>query len=251
MRILLSIIIGLQIQIFANGQTLPKEVQKCHFGDSDCIVDKMNQVIKNYPKGIPEIGLKPIDIVDIKNLTFGNGDRNLSSWITLHFFNHVNYGFENTTITKVSGFNKDPTKNKLEISGRIPNLVHKGTYFANGRLYLVELNCTGEMTTEFQNFTFNLKFKVIPEYRNNKLYIRVYELVPLVAISRWVLWMEDFFIENSDLTIAVNHVINKNWLEFWNELEPTLLEGFASAFNNIVEDIFNKVSYTDLFLPDD
>ncbi|XP_034105945.1 circadian clock-controlled protein daywake-like [Drosophila albomicans] len=230
-------------------KAFPEEVQKCHFGDEKCLVDSMNYVIKHYRKGIPEIGVKPIDVVDIADLNLV-GHAITSTWININLTNQINYGFENTTITSVQGFNKDPTATHLNISGHIPVLIHKGFFKAVGQIYLVKANLSGISLSEFQNLKFTLKLKSIIEFRNNKRYLKIYELTPIVKISRWVIWMEDLFTENSDMTIIVNRIFNDNWLEIWNEWEPTILNSFSGVFLGLIKDVFDKVSYDDLFLPD-
>lgn len=65
---------------------------------------------------------------------------------------------------------------------------------------------------------------------------------------RWIQWLENFFPENTDLTIAMNRIFNANWVEFWNELEKPILEVFTSVFLSMIEDIFYNVSYDDMFL---
>ncbi|XP_034482151.1 circadian clock-controlled protein-like [Drosophila innubila] len=229
-------------------KALPKEIKKCHFGDEKCIVDSMNYVVKHYPKGIPEIGLKPIDVVDIGDLRLLETDKSRATWIGVNLTKQVNYGFENTTITKVEGFEKDPTV--LTISGHIPSLVHKGLFDASGRVWLVALNISGESTSEFQKLRFTLKLKGAIEYRNNKRYFKIYELKPIVKIDRWILWMEDLFTENSDLTILVNRIFNDRWLEVWNEWETQILDSFSGVFLGMVKETFDRNSYDDLFLID-
>ncbi|KAH8295411.1 hypothetical protein KR018_010947, partial [Drosophila ironensis] len=223
-------------------------IQRCYYGDSECIVQSMNNIIRYYPKGIPSIGMKPIGAVDIEDAEIVRNDPVGAVWIKLRMFEQVNYGFENTTITKVLGFTKDPTRSLLEIHGEIPSLVHKGKYSVTGRFWLFALNSTGESDSDFQNFRFSLKLKVIMEYRNNKRYLKMYELVPRVRMERWIFWLDEFFPENSDLTISINRLINKNWVEFWNEIEPSALNIFRGVFTHLIGDVFEKVPYDDLFL---
>ncbi|EDV43505.1 uncharacterized protein Dana_GF18526, isoform A [Drosophila ananassae] len=249
MRDLLLTLLGLQFFGAINSQMLPKEIPKCNFGDSQCIVKSMNALIRKFPRGIPALGLKPIDVVDIKDSKFWDDDRVGGFWLKFFLYEQVNYGFENTTITKVNGFDENPTSSLIEIHGRIPSLIHKGSYFSEGRAWLVQLNSTGESFSDFQNFRFVLKLKVIMEYRNHKRYLKIYELNPFVNMDRWVFWLDNFFAENTDATIAINHVFNKHWVEFWNELEPQNLKIFAGVFRGIFEDVFAKISYDDMFLP--
>ncbi|KAH8384157.1 hypothetical protein KR009_012325, partial [Drosophila setifemur] len=225
-------------------------IQRCHYGDSKCIIESMNRIIGSNPKGIPAIGMKPVDVVDISDSEILADNPSGPVWIKLRMFEQVNYGFENTTITAVHGFTKDPTSSWVEIHGEIPSLVHKGRYVVCGRFWYFTLNSTGESVSDFQNFKFALKLKVIMEYRNNKRHLKMYKLVPRVQMDRWILWLDDFFPENFDLTIALNKVINQNWVEIWNELEPSALNVFQGVFTHLIEDVFQNVSYDDLFLED-
>ncbi|XP_022209950.1 circadian clock-controlled protein daywake-like [Drosophila obscura] len=244
-----TVVLSLQLITVYRCQALNiSDIQRCRFGDSDCIIASMNSIIRRYPKGIPALGLKPIDVVDILDSQIWNNDQRGAVWFNFKMFDQVNYGFENTTITKVGGFDKNPTTSHIEIFGEIPSLIHKGRYTAAGKLLLIKINTTGEFISDFQNFKFSLKLKVLLEYRNNKRYLKMYELAPRVSLDRWIIWLDDFFHENTDLTILVNQVFNAHWVEFWNELEPSILSVFRSVFTRMIEDIFEKVSYDDLFL---
>ncbi|ALC46324.1 CG7079, partial [Drosophila busckii] len=229
---------------------LAEDVTKCRFGDVECIKDSMNALIKQYPRGIPGMGLKPIDVVDFKGWEVFKTAPNGRIWLTFKYFNTTNYGFENMTITEVKGFSKDPTATRMEIHGYIPSLIHKGIYAASGRIWFINVNSTGKAMSDLQKVQFTLKLKVILEYRDNKRYLRIDELVPIMEISRWIFSLHEFFAENTDLTIAVNRVINDNWVVFWNELEPTILGLYTSVFTNLISDVFDKVSYDDMFITD-
>ncbi|XP_034662606.1 circadian clock-controlled protein-like [Drosophila subobscura] len=245
-----KVVLSLQLIIVYRCQALniTQDIQRCRFGDTDCLIESMNSIIRRYPKGIPSIGMKPIDVVDIMDSQIWNNAQRGPVWFMFKMFDQVNYGFENTTITKVRGFDKNPTTSHIEILGEIPSLIHKGMYTAVGKLLFIQMNATGEFISDFQNFKFTLKLKVLLEYRNNKRYLKMYELVPRVSLDRWIIWLDEFFRENTDLTILVNQVFNAHWVEFWNELEPSILKVFRSVFTRMIEDIFEKVSYDDLFL---
>jgi len=46
-------------------------------------------------------------------------------------------------------------------------------------------------------------------------------------------------------------VFNEHWLEFYNELEPSILSAFKDVFTYLIEGIFDKVPYDELFLKND
>ncbi|KAH8359463.1 hypothetical protein KR093_006951, partial [Drosophila rubida] len=229
---------------------LASDITKCHFGDSPCIIDSINDVIRRYPKGIPEIGLPPLDETALQDVSILDSPQRGPVWLTFHMRDNVNKGFNNATITHVEGFNRDPTKQRIVIKARIPRLVHEATYNMQGQWLLLKANTTGKLQSDFQNIHFTLIIKIIMEYRNNKRYLKIYELVPLVTLDRWIIWLNDLYKENSDLTIAINRAFNKNWVEFWNGVEPGLLKAFALAFTGVLNEVLENVAYDDMFLPD-
>ncbi|BFF90327.1 protein takeout-like [Drosophila madeirensis] len=246
---LLWIIVGFFVGL--QCQTFPDTVQKCHYGDGKCLAESANALIRNYPKGIPEINLKPFDVVTVKDWLLVNDSQVGGAWYYFLLYNQINLGFENTTITEIKGFDRDPTKSKIEIHGKIPRLVYKGKYQAKGRmLWFVDINSQGDSNSDFLNFRFDLTLKVRTEYRNNKRYMKIYELVPNIRLDRWIQWMDDFFPDNFDMTIAINNLFNRNWVEFWNELEPGILRLFETVFLGMIEDLFHNIPYDDLFLAD-
>ncbi|XP_017102887.2 protein takeout-like [Drosophila bipectinata] len=252
MDLLNYLLIGFQLFVGILGQAFPSNIKKCHYGDGKCLMESANALLKNYPKGIPELNLKPFDVLPVKDWLLVNDSQVGGAWYSFELLNQINLGFENTTITQIRGFDRDPTSTKIEIHGKIPRLTYKGDYKAKGRmLWFVEINSTGTSSSDFLNFEFDLTLKVRTEYRNNKRYIRIYELVPNIRLERWIMWLDDFFPDNFDLTIAINNLFNHNWVEFWNELEPGILRLFETVFRSMIDDLFHNVPYDDLFLPDE
>ncbi|XP_030374787.1 circadian clock-controlled protein [Scaptodrosophila lebanonensis] len=234
----------------AFGVELPADIKKCHYGEEACIVDSINHVIKSYTKGIPEIGLPPLDAIKLKDLAILNSTYRGPVWFNFYMRDFVNRGFENSTVTHVKGFDRDPTKRKIEIKAHIPRLVHEATYEFVGRWLLFQANTTGDLESDFQNFSIALTLKVILEYRNNRRYLKIYELVPLVELDRWIIRLDNLYNENTDLTVALTRVFNENWVEFWNGLEPGILDGLSACFTAILNEVFQNVAYDDMFLPD-
>ncbi|XP_030566416.1 uncharacterized protein LOC115766572 isoform X2 [Drosophila novamexicana] len=122
-----------------SGAELPTDVEKCRYGDGDCIKNNINQLIRRYPKGLPKLGISPFN-------DFRPGDLQL---------------FEAPQVGNVSGFQQDPTKAKLEIGLRIPRLVHRYQYKMQLRwLSMVQTNTTGPCYAEFQNVSLTLNLKL-------------------------------------------------------------------------------------------
>ncbi|XP_034662601.1 protein takeout [Drosophila subobscura] len=229
---------------------LPEDIEKCRFGDSPCLVRTLNDLIKRYPKGIPEIGLPPLDKYSFPDTSVLDSPHRGPIWMTFHMRDNVHKGFNNATVTHVEGFLQDPTKQQIILKARLPRLVHDATYDMQGRFMLFVMNATGKLQSDFQNFRVTLTIKVILEYRNNKRYLNIYDMVPVIDLDRLICWFDNLYRENEDVTIALNNSFNKHWLEFWNELEPALLRSFSAGFTVLLSTVFEKVAYDDMFLPD-
>lgn len=126
-----------------------------------------------------------MDVVHVKDTVLINDQQQGVLWYFFELFNQINYGFENTTITDIKGFDEDPTSSKIIVKGQIPRLIYKGFYNAMGRLlWMVQINTTGESESEFLNFRFDFTLKVQTEYRSGKRYLKIYQLVPNVYVDR-------------------------------------------------------------------
>ncbi|KAH8265364.1 hypothetical protein KR038_005256 [Drosophila bunnanda] len=251
MHYLAYLVVSLQLYAGVQCQSFPAGLKKCKYGDGKCLTASANDLLRKYPKGIPELNIKPFDVLPVRDWLLVNDSQVGGAWYFFHLINQVNYGFENTTITEIRGFDRDPTSTKIEIHGKIPRLVYKGEYLAKGRmLWFVDINSQGASDSDFLNFRFDITLKVRIEYRNNKRYLKIYELVPNIRLDRWIMWLDNFFPDNFDLTLAINNLFNRNWVEFWNELEPGILRLFETVFRSMIDDLFDNVAYDDLFLED-
>ncbi|XP_016938404.4 protein takeout-like [Drosophila suzukii] len=231
-----------------SGAELPGDVQKCSFGNSTCLVRSINTLIKLHPKGIPAIGLPPLDSYHFPD-TVVLDSPNRPIYLNFNMRDNVNKGFENTTVTHVEGFLREPNQKQILIKAHLPRLLHLATYDLEGR-WLFCHKTSGTLQSDFQDFRVTLTLKVILEYRNNKRYLKVYDLVPSIYLGRWIIWFDDLFKENFDLTVAMNAVFNRHWVEFWNELHPGLKKSFSNGFTTILNRVFENVAYDDMFLPD-
>ncbi|KAH8343670.1 hypothetical protein KR059_003768 [Drosophila kikkawai] len=249
MHYIAYLLVSLQLYAGVYCQSFPADLKKCKYGDGPCLTATANDLLKKYPKGIPELNIKPFDVLPVRDWLLVNDSQVGGAWYFFELLNQINYGFENTTITEIRGFDRDPTATKIEIHGKIPRLIYKGDYLAKGRmLWFVDINSHGTSESDFLNFQFDITLKVRIEYRNNKRYLKIYELVPNIRLDRWIMWLDNFFPDNFDLTIAINNLFNRNWVEFWNELEPSILRLFETVFRSMIDDLFDNVAYDDLFL---
>ncbi|XP_032578072.1 protein takeout isoform X2 [Drosophila sechellia] len=203
------------IPVMISGASLPEDVEKCHFGDSTCLVRSINALIKHYPKGIPEIGLPPLDAYNFPDSVIMESPNRGPIWMDFRMRDNVNKGFNNATITHVEGFLYEPNQKQIVL----------------------------------KNFRITLTIKALVEYRNDKRYLKIYNLVPSLDLDRWIIWLDGLYKENTDVTVFMNKLVNDNWVEFWNDLQPGLVKAFTDAFTVLLNRVFDNVAYDDMFLP--
>lgn len=146
-------------------QLIPaNELTKCNYGDSECILIKVNDIFQNKHKG---------EICSVKNKHW-NEDQLLCKWIKgfhglllpsldpLHirklnlvqgsghrvnielYFNEIDIlGLSNATAYKASGFDQVPSE-FVDFRFLIPMLMIKGPYKVNGQILFLPLNGRGE-----------------------------------------------------------------------------------------------------------
>ncbi|XP_034478015.1 uncharacterized protein LOC117784398 [Drosophila innubila] len=148
----------------------------------------------------------------------------------------------------MSGVEREPELNRLEVQLKIPRLVLQGNYEFKGRGIIVYTNSSGITHSDLQNVTINCSLKGFIEYRNNKRYLKLYEISPQIELDRWILWADNLYKENTDLTVVLNRVVNENWREMWNEIEPTILPSYSRSILKIINKLMLTVSYDDMFL---
>ncbi|KAH8270845.1 hypothetical protein KR018_006828, partial [Drosophila ironensis] len=223
-------------------------VQRCRYGNESCMVESLNDYIKTFAKGYPELGLRPFDKLHLPDLTVFNTSHDLPIWLTFILRQRVLRGLENSTVISMKGFERDPTKKKMLIKLKIPRLENTAIFEFETKILLCRCGGRGHYISDLQNVTLTIEFHVYVEYRKKKRHIMVYDLGIQVELDRWILSIDNLYDSNTDLSIAMNRVLNENWLEFWNELEPGFIPSINHAGADLLHRFFHKYSYDDMFL---
>ncbi|XP_017118625.1 protein takeout [Drosophila elegans] len=238
------------ILVIISGTYLPEDVEQCHYGDSTCMIRSINALIKRYPKGIPDIGLPPLDTYYFPNSSILESPHRGPIWMDIRVRDNMFKGFNNATIIQVEGFLREPNQKQIVLSARLPRILQDATYDMEGRFLLFAFNTTGRLSSDFQNIRISLTIKTLVEYRNGKRYLKIYSLKPTLDLDRWIIWLDGLYKENMDVSIFMNKLINDNWVEIWNELQPGLIQLFTKAFTVLLNKVFENVAYDDMFLSD-
>ncbi|XP_020805335.1 circadian clock-controlled protein-like [Drosophila serrata] len=229
---------------------LPSLIQKCHFSNETCLIDSFNSYIRIFARGIPHLGFRPFDKFPLPDIPVYNCSHDRPIWMSFILRNTVFKGLENATVYEVKGFDKDPTKKMIRLKYRIPRIEVDGSFDYQTKIIFFKANGTGSIKFDLQNARFTTIFKVYIEFRKEKRHLKLYSYESQLELDRMILVVDNLFADNSDLTIAINKVLNTHWLEFWNELEPNFMPTLSRMGVNRTQRFFDHFSYDDIFLKD-
>ncbi|KAH8254539.1 hypothetical protein KR032_010695, partial [Drosophila birchii] len=223
-------------------------ITKCHFSHESCLIDSFNSYIRIFARGIPHTGFRPFDIFPIPDFPLYNCSHDRPIWMSFTLRDAVFKGLENATVYGVKGFDRDPTKRMIRLKYRMPRAVIEGYFDYQMKITYFEAMGTGSIKFDLQNARFTTLLKVYTEFRKEKRHLKLYSFESQVELDRLIPLVDNLFADNTDLTIAINMVLNSHWLEFWNELEPNFMPALSRMAVDRTQLFFDNFSYDEIFL---
>lgn len=65
--------------------------------------------------------------------------------------------------------------------------------------------------------------------------------------SRLYLYLDNLFNGDKALGDNMNIFLNENWKDILDELKPAVVEAFSQIFASVINSIFSRLSYDDVF----
>lgn len=117
--------------------------------------------------------MEPLDHIKVDDVSLIDSPGPI--WISYKLKNQVLKGFENLTVTNISG---------LILEGTIPRIIMEGEYEFQGRGLIVYSNTSGKTNTEMLNVTITALVRGYFQFRNNKRHLKIYDLVTHIKQDR-------------------------------------------------------------------
>ncbi|KAG5681946.1 hypothetical protein PVAND_011347 [Polypedilum vanderplanki] len=230
------------------NQIKANDIEKCNYGDSKCMIEKLNDVFQNKHKGYQQLLLLPtLDPLHINKMSLVQGAESSRVKIALHFNNIDMLGLSKAEVYKASGFNKASDLDMIEIRFKTPKLMIVGPYKANGRIVLLPLIGAGYSTLMLENVHFLMKFKAKIIEQNGKSHLQLNKSKMTFNTTRLYMNFTDLFNGNSELGKNMNKFINENWRDILDDLKRTIVQSFGDVFSTIINHIFNNFPYAEMF----
>jgi len=226
---------------------------KCHSGDNDCLPRTINEILRKSKKGIAELNLPPTDPLYIPTLSIIQGPESSIS-INLHFKDINFYGISDAIVSKTIGFEKKLLPgSKYEVHARIPRVEMIAKYNIAGRVLVLPITGNGKSNLTLSNVDIKVKFAPTLIEKNGKQHINIPANKFKLAFdtTRMYLKLDNLFNGDKALGDTMNMFLNENWKDILQELKPAVREAFAQVLTGLINPVFEKIPYEELFSDSD
>lgn len=205
------------------------------------------------------ISLDPMFIKEFKVKPNKGSNLNLRST----FYNSEVRGIKDAKAYDVKGFGKDMTE-KHSVSFKHPLVGLYGDYKADGQLSIIPLKAQGKGNVNLSKRKLNniisdlnlfykfaagldwtLSFNGEPDEKNGKTFLKIKNFVLKEnGIDTCKFRLGNLFGPLGD---ALNEFLEENWRELYLEIDKKIFSNFKVILYNLIQDIFKRVPYNELF----
>lgn len=140
---------------------IANDVKKCKIDDNNCMIETANEIVQKYSRGYEILGLQSFDPLKIGKMDIVQGN-NAAVQIDLALRQVECLGLSKAKVYKISGFEKDPEGNRLDIRFKTPLATVFGSYVGpnnfNGQLLVLPIHGNGNITLKLPNLDVQMKF---------------------------------------------------------------------------------------------
>ncbi|KAK9504733.1 hypothetical protein O3M35_010999 [Rhynocoris fuscipes] len=219
---------------------LPKTWKTCKKSDpkmNECLKGAINDAIHELTLASnPSLGVPIMDPLRLNTLIINQGTGPVS--IDLKFTDLDVIGMKTFEVTNV----KNDWK-LLELEGRWNSLYAlDGHYKISGKVLVLPINGEGHCRIDYEKFRVKVQIKMKEVSRKGKQYYEITNFHIDFDVDKVHLNFENLFNGDKALGDNMNLFLNENWREIFNEIKPAISAGFGSAFKEIGNRIFSKIT---------
>uniref|UniRef100_A0A182IY27 Uncharacterized protein n=1 Tax=Anopheles atroparvus TaxID=41427 RepID=A0A182IY27_ANOAO len=239
----IALILTAAIFSVGHGAKFPASFSRCKQEDGNCLLEAITATFRNFHKGVPEIGLVPLDPLRIDKMDIVQGDGPIN--IVLNFMKVDITGFQHATIKKANGFTSNPTKMEINLVVPVASLV--GGYKINGKVLILPIQGEGASNMTMANCDITLRWTGKLVEKTGKQFYQIDKFKVTFDTSRFYMDFTNLFNGDKALGDNMNVFLNDNWPDILKELKPAIAAAFTKIFESVVGNVFNRVPYSELY----
>lgn len=226
---------------------LPADFKLCKQSDpklNECLKDAVADALPKVAKGVPSLGVPPIDPLEITSLIIGEGSGPIN--VNLEFKNIKLEGFSSGEFQAVK---MDVKKYILDIIMKFnsPIRIH-GPYKVDGRVLVLPITGNGNCNLTLADLTAAIHAEGEPMQKNGESYMKIKTFNVKFETSRLYIYLENLFNGDRALGDNMNSFLNENWRDILQELKSPIEAALGASYQHIAARFFAKVPYNQIFL---
>ncbi|KAL0849878.1 hypothetical protein ABMA28_011810 [Loxostege sticticalis] len=222
-----------------NSLTIPEYILPCRQSDPQldtCIKGSFNHLRPYLAKGLPDIGVPPVEPLLIDRLVMENDAGPVR--VTAAFSNITVIGPSNYTITKVRS---DLKKLRIDMGLVLPRIEITGRYEVSGQVLLFPVRSQGDFWAAFSDVAAIAKIFGKEIERDQVKYMMADRLLVDFKLRGARFKVRDTVNHGSVIGEAMNQFLNNNAAEIIDEMRPAASLAIAKHFQAFVNAAFTKI----------
>ncbi|XP_028174785.1 protein takeout-like [Ostrinia nubilalis] len=222
-----------------NSLTIPEYILPCRQSDPQldtCIKGSFNHLRPYLARGLPDIGVPPVEPLLIDRLVMENNAGPVR--VTAAFSNITVVGPSNYTITKVRS---DLKKLRIDMGLVLPRIEITGRYEVSGQVLLFPVRSQGDFWAAFMDVAAIAKIFGKEVERENVKYMMADRLLVDFKLRSSRFKVRDTVNHGSVIGEAMNQFLNNNAAEIIDEMRPAASVAIAKHFQAFVNAAFTKI----------
>lgn len=225
-----------------SGMVIPKESSqfRCRRSSPEldaCVTDGLIRVFSKFKDGNLELGLPPLEPLEVPYLSVRQDESNLTLDLTLK--NVFISGFTDIQVAKVTA-NLNDVK-KLEVSGKTPSLRISGEYFSEGLIVNFPLHSAGTFSINMTEVTSSWVVYLKEVTRNGVNFLQIdgfnIDMMPVSTSFRPAQQLDG----DNRLGEAVNEILNENSSEIYSVMKGKLSEVLSGLLTELANQVLKQV----------
>ncbi|XP_072935639.1 protein takeout-like [Epargyreus clarus] len=222
-----------------DGPTIPDYLLPCKRSDpklDDCIKNSFNHLRPYLARGLPDLGVPPVEPLFIDRLVMENDAGPVR--VTAAFSNISVMGPSNYTITKIRS---DLSKLRIDMGLMLPRIEVTGRYEVSGQVLLFPVRSQGDFWAAFTDVVAIAKIFGKELTRDAVKYMTAERMMVDFKLRNSRFKVRDTVNHGSVIGEAMNQFLNNNAAEIIDEMRPAASASIAKHFRVFLNSAFEKI----------
>ncbi|KAF5306613.1 hypothetical protein FQA39_LY08802 [Lamprigera yunnana] len=212
-----------------------------HQNISACIIESITFLKPHLKKGLPELGVPPLEPLSLDILRIGD-----ESSITTNLTNINVWSASNFEIVKLNASVSKNTR-KFIFKVFIPNLAIEGDYSINTVLSIIQLKGSGPFYANITDVQFQCVLKGKRVSEGDTDYVKFEKMKCIAEFGKPFIHFENLFNGDPIVGTGINAAIQDNIELLFNEIKPQIIETLSNKFTDIANTITMSFKYEEVF----